>query len=45
MIFLKLILTNLLRHRIQSLISIAGIAFSAAAMLTAVTDTSNGDTR
>ena len=37
MIFLKLILTNLLRHRIRSLISIAGIAFSVAAMLTVVT--------
>jgi putative ABC transport system permease protein len=37
MIFLKLILTNLLRHRIRSLISIAGIAFSVAAMMTVVT--------
>jgi putative ABC transport system permease protein len=37
MIFLKLIFTNLLRHRIRSLISIAGIAFSVAAMLTIVT--------
>jgi putative ABC transport system permease protein len=37
MIFIKLILTNLLRHRIRSLISIAGIAFSVAAMLTIVT--------
>lgn len=37
MIFLKLILTNLLRHRIRSFISIAGIAFSVAAMLTVVT--------
>lgn len=37
MIFLKLILTNLRRHRIRSLISIAGIAFSVAAMLTVVT--------
>lgn len=37
MIFLKLILTNLLRHRIRSLISVAGIAFSVAAMLTVVT--------
>jgi putative ABC transport system permease protein len=36
-IFLKLILTNLLRHRIRSLISVAGIAFSVAAMLTVVT--------
>lgn len=37
MIFFKLILTNLLRHRIRSLISVAGIAFSVAAMLTIVT--------
>ena len=37
MIFFKLIVTNLLRHRIRSLISIAGIAFSVAAMLTVVT--------
>jgi len=37
MIFFKLIMTNLLRHRIRSLISIAGIAFSVAAMLTIVT--------
>lgn len=37
MIFLKLILTNLGRHRIRSFISIAGIAFSVAAMLTVVT--------
>jgi putative ABC transport system permease protein len=37
MIFLKLIVNNLLRHRIRSLISIAGIAFSVAAMLTIVT--------
>jgi putative ABC transport system permease protein len=37
MIFLKLILTNLSRHRIRSFISIAGIAFSVAAMLTIVT--------
>jgi putative ABC transport system permease protein len=36
-IFLKLIFTNLLRHRIRSLISVAGIAFSVAAMLTIVT--------
>jgi putative ABC transport system permease protein len=36
-IFLKLILTNLRRHRIRSFISIAGIAFSVAAMLTVVT--------
>lgn len=37
MIFLKLILTNLRRHRIRSSISTAGIAFSVAAMLTVVT--------
>ena len=37
MIFLTLILTNLRRHRIRSLISVAGIAFSVAAMLTVVT--------
>ncbi len=37
MIFFKLILTNLRRHRIRSLISIAGITFSVAAMLTVVT--------
>jgi putative ABC transport system permease protein len=37
MIFFKLILTNLQRHRIRSFISIAGIAFSVAAMLTIVT--------
>ena len=37
MIFFKLILTNLRRHRIRSFISIAGIAFSVAAMLTVVT--------
>lgn len=37
MIFLKLIVTNLLRHRIRSAISVAGIAFSVAAMLTIVT--------
>ncbi len=37
MIFFKLIVTNLLRHRIRTLISIAGIAFSVAAMLTIVT--------
>jgi len=36
-LFLKLILSNLLRHRIRSAISIAGIAFSVAAMLTIVT--------
>ena len=37
MIFLKLILTNLRRHRVRTLIGIAGIAFSVAAMLTVVT--------
>ncbi len=37
MIFLKLIFTNLRRHRVRSLISVAGIAFSVAAMLTVVT--------
>jgi putative ABC transport system permease protein len=37
MIFLKLIATNLRRHRIRSFISVAGIAFSVAAMLTVVT--------
>ncbi|MDR3671194.1 MAG: ABC transporter permease [Holophaga sp.] len=37
MLFLKLILTNLGRHRVRSLISLAGIAFSVAAMLTVVT--------
>lgn len=37
MIFFKLIVTNLRRHRIRSLISVAGIAFSVAAMLTVVT--------
>ncbi len=37
MIFLKLILTNLRRHRIRTFISVAGIAFSVAAMLTVVT--------
>jgi putative ABC transport system permease protein len=36
-IFLKLMLTNLLRHRVRTAISIAGIAFSVAAMLTVVT--------
>jgi putative ABC transport system permease protein len=36
-IFFKLIVTNLLRHRTRSLISVAGIAFSVAAMLTVVT--------
>jgi putative ABC transport system permease protein len=37
MIFFKLILTNLSRHRIRTAISIAGIAFSVALMLTVVT--------
>jgi putative ABC transport system permease protein len=37
MIFLKLILTNLARHRIRTLMSVAGIAFSVALMLTVVT--------
>lgn len=37
MIFLKLIVTNLRRHRVRSFICIAGIAFSVAAMLTVVT--------
>lgn len=37
MIFLRLILVNLLRHKIRSFISIAGIAFSVAAMITVVT--------
>jgi putative ABC transport system permease protein len=36
-IFLRLIFTNLGRHRIRSLISVAGVAFSVAAMLTVVT--------
>ena len=37
MILLHVILTNLLRHRIRTLISITGITFSVAAMLTVVT--------
>jgi putative ABC transport system permease protein len=37
MIFLRLILVNLMRHRVRTLVSIAGIAFSVAAMLTVVT--------
>src|SRR5579875_1806426 len=37
MLFFKLILTNLRRHRVRTGISIAGIAFSVAAMLTVVT--------
>ncbi len=36
MIFLRLIVVNLLRHRIRTAISMAGIAFSVAAMLTVV---------
>jgi len=36
-IFLKLIVTNLRCHRVRSLISVAGVAFSVAAMLTVVT--------
>lgn len=36
MIFFRLILTNLVRHRVRSFISVAGIAFSVAAMLTVV---------
>lgn len=37
MIFLRLILVNLMRHKVRTAISIAGIAFSVAAMLTVVT--------
>jgi len=37
MIYLRLILTNLGRHRIRTIVSVAGIAFSVAAMLTVVT--------
>ena len=37
MLFFKLILTNLRRHRVRTGISVAGIAFSVAAMLTVVT--------
>jgi len=37
MIFLRLALANLLRHRVRTLFSIAGIAFSVAAMLSVVT--------
>jgi putative ABC transport system permease protein len=37
MIFLRLILTNLQRHRVRTLIGITGISFSVAAMLTVVT--------
>jgi len=37
MIFFRLALVNLLRHRMRTLFSIAGIAFSVAAMLTVVT--------
>jgi putative ABC transport system permease protein len=37
MIFLKLIFTNLLRHRVRTVVSIAGIALSVAAVLTVIT--------
>jgi putative ABC transport system permease protein len=37
MIYFRLILTNLGRHRIRTIISVAGIAFSVAAMLAVVT--------
>ena len=37
MIFFRLVLVNLMRHRIRTFISIAGVAFSVAAMLTVVT--------
>ena len=37
MIYLRLILTNLGRHRIRTIISVTGIAFSVAAMLAVVT--------
>ena len=37
MIFFRLIFTNLRRHLVRSLLSVAGIAFSVAAMLTVVT--------
>jgi putative ABC transport system permease protein len=37
MIFLKLIFTNLLRHRVRTLVGIAGIAIIVAAVLTVVT--------
>lgn len=37
MIFIRLILTNLARHKVRTVISVAGIAFSVAAMLTVVT--------
>ena len=37
MIVLKLVATNLRRHRVRTLISVAGVAFSVAAMLTVVT--------
>jgi len=36
MIFFRLILTNLLRHRIRTFIGVAGICFSVAAMLAVV---------
>jgi putative ABC transport system permease protein len=35
--YMRLIATNLARHRVRSLISIAGIAFSVAAMLAVIT--------
>ena len=37
MLFLTLILTNLRRHRVRTLMGVSGIAFSVAAMLTVVT--------
>ena len=37
MIFFKLVLTNLQRHQVRTLIGVAGIAFSVAAMLAVVT--------
>lgn len=37
MMYLRLILTNLSRHRVRTSISVAGIAFSVAAMLAVVT--------
>ena len=35
--FIKLILTNLSRHRVRTIIGVAGISFSVAAMLTVIT--------
>jgi putative ABC transport system permease protein len=35
--YMRLIVTNLSRHRVRSLISVAGIAFSVAAMLAVIT--------